>query len=105
MTWNYRIVLTEDAHGQSFGLYEVYYDAEGRPEARTTDPISFGGYDVDEGAVEVQKDLATALADALRRTFLVERDGKLMFQDELEPPKCQGDIDGAIKPGAVGQWP
>jgi hypothetical protein len=105
MTWNYRIVLTEGAHGQSFGLYEVYYDADGRPETRTTDPTSFGGYDVDEGASEVQKDLAMALADALRLPFLVERDGKLMSPHELEPPKRQGDIDGAIKPGAVGQWP
>ena len=38
MSWNYRIVETE---GQGLGLYEVYYDKDGNPDAVTRNPIDF----------------------------------------------------------------
>ena len=39
MSWNYRIVRYSD--GSGFGLHEVYYDADGKPEAMSVEPATF----------------------------------------------------------------
>ena len=44
MTWNYRIVQIDS----DFGIYEVYYDDEGNPMARTEDPVGCVGGDLKE---------------------------------------------------------
>lgn len=43
MTWNYRVVRTP----QHFGVYEVYYDEEGRPIARSEHPVAPTSEDLD----------------------------------------------------------
>ena len=54
MTWNYRVVRTIDRAEESFAIYEVYYDDDGRPEARTAEPA----YPAGETLEELQEDLA-----------------------------------------------
>ena len=41
MTWNYRIVKFRDEWDEKeyYGLFEVYYGDDGKPEARTEDPF------------------------------------------------------------------
>lgn len=77
MSWNYRIVRErgEGPSGpwESFGLYEVYYDAEGRPEARMEGLASFA-CDSDEGVEGIVGSLELALADARKRPVLDEED-------------------------------
>ena len=57
MTWNYRVVCTTDGEEESFAIYEVYYDDEDRPEARTEQPASPAG----ETLEELQEDLQAYL--------------------------------------------
>ena len=68
MTWNYRIVHRLDG---SFGLHEVYYDAEGRPNGMTENPAGFVA-DRHEGSVAIQEALLTASVDARKRGVFVE---------------------------------
>jgi hypothetical protein len=35
MTWNDRVVRTANGDEEWFAIYEIYYDDDGRPEART----------------------------------------------------------------------
>lgn len=35
MTWNDRVVRTTEGEEESFAIYEVYNDDDGRPKART----------------------------------------------------------------------
>lgn len=69
--WNYRIVKVKneknpDDKSDYFGLYEVFYEAEGA-RSRTLDPINFGWYEDPE---EIKKALAMALCDALKHPIL-----------------------------------
>jgi hypothetical protein len=57
MTWNYRVVRTTDGEEESFAIYEVYYDGDGRPGARTEDPAHSSG----ETLEELQEDLQAYL--------------------------------------------
>lgn len=80
MTWNYRIVELDKADDEElrFGVYEVYYDDDGRPWARTANPISFTGETVDE--------VRDALARASRPLTVLkdsEIDGKAPGVDEI----------------------
>jgi hypothetical protein len=45
MSWNYRIVRTD----QGFGVFEVYYDESGRPSGTTERPILDFYCDTPEG--------------------------------------------------------
>ena len=76
-TWNYRIVKTrgEGPLGlwEAYGLYEVYYDAEGYPESRTGALASFA-CDSDEGHEGILKSLELALKDAGTKPVLDEDD-------------------------------
>jgi hypothetical protein len=47
-------VRTTDAKAEFFAIYEVYYDDDGRPEARTEEPVSPAG----ETREELEEDLA-----------------------------------------------
>jgi len=62
MTWNYRIVQTETPYGPMWGLYEVYYDDDGKPTGRTMEPTDFTS---DVGPAEIVDALSLALDTAL----------------------------------------
>jgi hypothetical protein len=53
MTWNYRVVRTTDGEEESFAIYEVYYDDDGRPEACTEDPAHPSGETLEELAEDL----------------------------------------------------
>jgi hypothetical protein len=40
MTWNDRVVRTANGDEEWFAIYEIYYDDDGRPEARTEAPTN-----------------------------------------------------------------
>jgi hypothetical protein len=46
MTWNDRVVRTTEGEEESFAIYEVYYDDDGRPEARTKESAHPAGEDL-----------------------------------------------------------
>lgn len=53
MTWNYRLVRLDegeeaDSGNYEVGVYEVFYDSDDKPVARTVEPASFVGMDRDE---------------------------------------------------------
>ena len=53
--WNHRVLRRDDPiHGDWYGIYEVYYDDEGRPEFCTQDPVGVCA----ESIVELRKQLA-----------------------------------------------
>ena len=70
MSWNYRIVKYRDG---SFGLHEVYYDADGKPRSMTEKPAEFTAWD-SEGPQGIRKSLLMASADARKRPVLDEAD-------------------------------
>jgi hypothetical protein len=49
MVWNYRILRSPEG---LFGLYEVYYDDGGEPEARSDRPATMGGFESQEDIIE-----------------------------------------------------
>lgn len=53
MIWNYRVVRTEEEEYDSYRLYEVYYDDEGKIEGMTKDSTQPSG----ESVEELQNDL------------------------------------------------
>lgn len=71
--WNYRIVKISEERGPEgqgsdwYGLFEVFYEDNGEPVARTEDPIDFAGY---ETAEELITALETALEDAKKQPAL-----------------------------------
>jgi hypothetical protein len=65
MTWNYRVVRTAYGAEESFVIYEVYYDDDGCPEARTEGPAHPAG----ETLEDLQEDLRWYL-QALREPVL-----------------------------------
>jgi len=70
MTWNYRIIRSQDPDGsECFALHEVYYDGEGRPETYTERPCGFVG----ESPEAVRGALEMALA-AFTEPVLTEAD-------------------------------
>jgi hypothetical protein len=58
-SWNYRIIK----HEKHFGLHEVYYNHEWRPEGRTIDAIEFA-CGIEDGAKGIIDSLKMALHDA-----------------------------------------
>jgi hypothetical protein len=48
MTWSYRVVRTTHGQEESFAIYEVYYDDDGHPEARTENPAHPAGETFEE---------------------------------------------------------
>jgi hypothetical protein len=58
MSWNYRVVRTTEGDPESFAIYEVFYDDQGQPEARTEQP----SYPAGETLEELRHDLQHYLA-------------------------------------------
>lgn len=56
--WNYRVVVRsqEGVHGNTavYGIHEVFYDEDGKPESVSVDPVSI----VAESVEEVKSELA-----------------------------------------------
>lgn len=77
MSWNYRIVRHDTPEGFDgwFGLYEVFYDADGAPTGVTKTPITFEG----ESRDDIIRCLKMALSDAESR-------------DIFEPPAEWGRV-------------
>lgn len=79
MSWNYRIVKCavppdrQAAAGENFHyvLCEIYYNAEGQPDARTEAGATFHA-DADEGPGAIADALKRALRDATERPVLNE---------------------------------
>lgn len=76
--WNYRIVkVAVDEINDEFGVYEVYYDDDGKPNARTMEPAGITG-DTKE---EIISSLIRALASCL--------DSEVLDDSEIG-----GELDG-----------
>jgi len=69
MTWNYRLISVKVGDGEEIGLYEVYYDSDGVPIARTTKPARFTG----ETPEEIEAILGWAM-QALEKPVLTDKD-------------------------------
>ena len=54
MTWNYRVVRTANGDEEWFAIYEIYYDDDGRPEARTEAPAHPAGKTLEELAEDLR---------------------------------------------------
>lgn len=67
MSWNYRIVRCETGMGPVWELHEMYYDEDGTPKYRTSEPVDFVS---DEGPEGVIKALEMALNDARTRPVM-----------------------------------
>lgn len=81
MTWNYRVVRTTQGDEEWFAIYEVYYDDDGRPEARTEEPASPAG----ETLEELQEDLQwylRALQEPVLEDAVFRQASGLLFGDE-----------------------
>jgi hypothetical protein len=78
MTWNYRVVCTENEAEVSYAIYEVYYDDDGRPEARTERPSYPAGETLEELREDVQRYLA-ALDQPVLDDTLFGRTGDAPF--------------------------
>jgi hypothetical protein len=48
MTWNYRVVRLDYEDDSEYGIYEVYYDDDGKPISRTENPVGCVGVDMQE---------------------------------------------------------
>jgi len=48
MSWNYRVVHTVNGAVETFAIYEVFYDDQGEPEARTEHPSYPAGETLEE---------------------------------------------------------
>jgi hypothetical protein len=58
MTWNDRVIRTEDEAGVAYAIYEVYDNDAGEPEARTEHPSYPAGETLEELDEDLQHDLA-----------------------------------------------
>lgn len=47
MSWNYRILVKAFEEELQFGIYEVYYDDQGKPNKYSTEPIPVIAEDLD----------------------------------------------------------
>jgi hypothetical protein len=84
MTWNHRVIVTQEGDQHCYRIHEVFYDETGNPTSWTKEPISAFG----DSMRELRKDL-DLLRCALFRPALIcrQRNG----QDCLEV----ADDDGA----------
>lgn len=70
MTWNYRIVAIDVQGETEYGVYEVYYDDEDKPQYRTLNPTVFVG----DNKEEVLDSLIKAMLDIERYPVLTDAD-------------------------------
>lgn len=53
MGWNFRVVRCQGPEGPWLGIFEVYYDRGGTPNARTTDAVTVTS-DAEDGIAGLQ---------------------------------------------------
>lgn len=82
MSWNHRILRHEDG---TYQLHEVYYDADGEPNAWVPAPSVFLAME-EEGAQSIVAELKRALASVRKLPPLrIEGDRLLPLAEEQEP--------------------
>ena len=62
MTWNYRVVKKTYEGETLFGIHEVYYDSDGKPDMVTVEPVGIVGDDL----TELQREFVYYLRALLR---------------------------------------
>ena len=77
--WNYRVVRTEKEQYDSYQLYEVYYDDDGKIEGMTENAMQPYG----ESVEELQKDLEYMM-EALKQPVLDMKELEKQFKEN--PP-------------------
>jgi hypothetical protein len=82
MTWNYRVVHITHGEGESFAIYEVYYDDDGRPKARTENPASPAGETFEELAEDLSYYQAALQEPVLEDAIFQRPPGDLFGADE-----------------------
>jgi hypothetical protein len=94
MSWNYRIVRVHHPAGPTYpatieyGVYEVYYDTEGHPTSRTSQPVGFIG-ETPEG---LMGSLERARRDAMNRPILDDTEiGSSRLPLPVDPAGDEGD--------------
>lgn len=48
MSWNYRVIRTNDGEEDYFAIHECFYDKHGNPDATTVEAITVGGGSIEE---------------------------------------------------------
>lgn len=71
MSWNYRVV--KYANNEGFGLHEVYYDAKGKIDGWTEDPILTCSAD-EVPEIEFIKEFKAMTRDIENEAFLEEEE-------------------------------
>ena len=61
MTWNYRVVHHLMDETDYYGIHEVYYDEDGRPQNVTVDPMDVGWEESVKGVAQTLKWMRKAL--------------------------------------------
>lgn len=70
MTWNYRVVKKRLSDGtETFGIHEVYYDADGKVNAYTEVTMAAYGETLEEFREDIKRHL-----EALERPVLTQDD-------------------------------
>jgi hypothetical protein len=82
MTWNDRVVRTTDGEEETFAIYEVYDDDDGRPEARTEEPASPAGGTLEELAEDLTYYQAALSQPVLDDAVFRQTTGKLFGAQE-----------------------
>ena len=77
--WNYRVVRTEEEQYDSYQLYEVYYDDDGKIEGMTENAMQPYG----ESVEELQSDLEYMM-EALKQPVLDMKELEKQFKEN--PP-------------------
>ena len=77
--WNYRVVRTEEEQYDSYQLYEVYYDDDGKIEGMTENAMEPYG----ESVEELQNDLEYMM-EALKQPVLDMKELEKQFKEN--PP-------------------
>ena len=77
--WNYRVVRTEEEQYDSYQLYEVYYDDDGKIEGMTENAMQPYG----ESVEELQNDLEYMM-EALKQPVLDMKELEKQFKEN--PP-------------------
>jgi hypothetical protein len=82
MTWNYRVVRTTHGDAEYFAIYEVYYDDDGRPEARTEQPAHPAGETLEEFAKDLTHYQAALQQPVLDDAVFHQATGELFGANE-----------------------
>jgi hypothetical protein len=93
MSWNYRMIRSEDGGGVCYAIHEVHYDKANKPNGWSEEPASPVS-DERSGMLEV----LAKMAEAIAQPTLEAQDGKLV---EVEPSRVFSDelvkaLDAAV---------